>query len=99
MAGNKNMKFTGFLIQKSIEPSRRERLMINQGFCSKLTGKIYGASIVGAHAGETISEYVVAMKHGVTLRNIADTIHPYPSWALEQEERLTSRILKIKGRA
>lgn len=51
-------------------------------FASKLTGKIYGASIVGAHAGELISEYAVAMKHGVTLRNIADTIHPYPSWAL-----------------
>ncbi len=51
-------------------------------FASKLTGKIYGASVVGAHAGEMISEYAVAMKNGVTLRNIADTIHPYPSWGL-----------------
>ncbi len=51
-------------------------------YAKKLTGKILGASVVGAHAGEFISEYAVAMKNGVTLRNIADTIHPYPSWGL-----------------
>ncbi len=51
-------------------------------FASKLTGKIYGASVVGAHAGELISEYAVAMCNGVTLRKLADTIHPYPSWGL-----------------
>ena len=51
-------------------------------FAKKLTGKIYGASVLGAHAGELISEYAVAMRNGVTLRNIADTIHPYPSWGL-----------------
>ncbi|MBO6793793.1 MAG: FAD-dependent oxidoreductase [Balneolaceae bacterium] len=51
-------------------------------FASKLTGKIYGAGVVGAHAGEMISEFAVAMKNGVTLRNLADTIHPYPSWGL-----------------
>jgi len=51
-------------------------------FAKKLTGKILGASVVGAHAGEYISEYGLAMKNGVTLRNIADTIYPYPSWGL-----------------
>lgn len=51
-------------------------------YASKLTGKIYGASVVGAHAAEMISEYALAMKNGVTLRKLADTIHPYPSWAL-----------------
>ncbi len=51
-------------------------------FASKLTGKIYGAGVVGAHAAEMISEFAVAMKNGVTLRNLADTIHPYPSWGL-----------------
>lgn len=48
----------------------------------KFSGKILGASVVGAHAGEFISEYAVAMKNGVSLRNLADTIHPYPSWGL-----------------
>lgn len=51
-------------------------------YASKLTGKIYGASVVGAHAAEMISEYALAMKNGVTLRKLADTIHPYPSWVL-----------------
>ncbi|MCW9706718.1 dihydrolipoyl dehydrogenase family protein [Fodinibius salsisoli] len=48
----------------------------------KWNGKIYGASVLGAHAGELISEYAVAMKNGVTLRNLADTIHPYPTYSL-----------------
>jgi len=51
-------------------------------YAKKISGKILGASVVGAHAGELISEYAVAMKNGVSLRNIADTIHPYPSWGL-----------------
>lgn len=51
-------------------------------FAKKFSGKILGASVVGAHAGEFISEYAVAMKNGVSLRNIADTMHPYPSWGL-----------------
>jgi dihydrolipoamide dehydrogenase len=48
----------------------------------KLDGKIYGASIVGAQAGDLISNYALAMKNGVTLRNMADTIHPYPTYGL-----------------
>jgi len=51
-------------------------------FAKKLSGKILGATVVGAHAGEFISEYAVALKNGVSLRGIADTIHPYPSWGL-----------------
>ncbi|WP_022836865.1 dihydrolipoyl dehydrogenase family protein [Salisaeta longa] len=46
------------------------------------TGKILGASVLGARAGELISEYALAMKNGVSLREIADTIHPYPSYGL-----------------
>jgi len=51
-------------------------------FAKKWNGKILGAGIVGTNAGEMISEYAVAMKNGVTLRNLADTIHPYPTYAL-----------------
>jgi pyruvate/2-oxoglutarate dehydrogenase complex dihydrolipoamide dehydrogenase (E3) component len=51
-------------------------------FAKKLSGKLLGATVVGAHAGEFISEYAVAMRNGVSLRGIADTIHPYPSWGL-----------------
>jgi len=45
-----------------------------------LTGKILGASVLGARAGELITSFAIAMRNGVTLRNIGDTIHPYPAW-------------------
>jgi len=51
-------------------------------YAKKWSGKILGVDILGQHAGELISEYAVAMRNGVTLRDIADTIHPYPSFGL-----------------
>lgn len=51
-------------------------------FAKKWNGKILGASVLGTNAGEMISEYAVAMKNGVSLRNLADTIHPYPTYGL-----------------
>jgi len=51
-------------------------------FAKKWSGKILGATIYGKQAGDLISEYALAMRNGVTLRNIADTIHPYPTYGL-----------------
>jgi pyruvate/2-oxoglutarate dehydrogenase complex dihydrolipoamide dehydrogenase (E3) component len=51
-------------------------------YAKKFSGKIIGADVLGAHAGEMISQYAMAMKNGVTLRNIADTIYPYPGYGL-----------------
>jgi mercury(II) reductase len=45
-----------------------------------LTGRILGASVLGERAGELITAFTLAMRNGVTLRNIGDTIHPYPAW-------------------
>lgn len=42
---------------------------------------IVGATLVGAHAGEIISELTLAMKTGAGLGAVADTIHPYPTQA------------------
>ena len=47
----------------------------------KGTDKIVGATIVAAHAGDMISEITLAMTHGLGLKQIADTIHPYPTQA------------------
>jgi mercury(II) reductase len=47
---------------------------------TSLTGKILGASVLGSRAGELITTFTIAMRNGVTLRNIGDTIHPYPAW-------------------
>ena len=43
--------------------------------------KILGATIVGLHAGDIISEYVAAMKHGFGMNKILGTIHIYPTLA------------------
>ena len=43
--------------------------------------KILGVTIVGAHAGDLLSEYVLAMKHGIGLNKILGTIHTYPTLA------------------
>ena len=51
-------------------------------YAKKWSGKILGASVLGAHAGEMISQYALAMRNGVSLREFADTIHPYPSYGL-----------------
>jgi len=45
------------------------------------TDTIVGATIVARHAGEMLSELTLAMVHGVGLRKIARTIHPYPTQA------------------
>jgi pyruvate/2-oxoglutarate dehydrogenase complex dihydrolipoamide dehydrogenase (E3) component len=53
------------------------------GFVKVLTvpgkDRILGATIVGAHAGELIAEWVLAMKHGIGMNQILGTIHVYPT--------------------
>lgn len=55
------------------------------GFVKVLTvpGKdtILGVTIVGAHAGDLLAEYVLAMRHGLGLNKILGTIHTYPTMA------------------
>jgi pyruvate/2-oxoglutarate dehydrogenase complex dihydrolipoamide dehydrogenase (E3) component len=55
------------------------------GFVKVLTrpGKdtILGVAIVGAHAGECLAEYVLAMTHGIGLNAILRTVHAYPTMA------------------
>ncbi len=54
-----------------------------QGFVKVLvapgTDRILGATVVGHNAGETINEFVLAMRHGLGLNKILGTIHIYPT--------------------
>ena len=47
----------------------------------KGTDRIVGATVVAAHAGDLISELTLAMTAGIGLKQIARTIHPYPTQA------------------
>ena len=44
-------------------------------------GKILGATIVGENASLILQEFVLAMEHGLTLKDIAATVHIYPTYA------------------
>jgi pyruvate/2-oxoglutarate dehydrogenase complex dihydrolipoamide dehydrogenase (E3) component len=43
--------------------------------------RILGVAIVGPHAGDIISEYVLAMRNGLGLSKILGTVHIYPTFA------------------
>lgn len=45
----------------------------------KGSDEILGATIVGASAGNMLSEVTLAMVHGLGLAKIAEVIHPYPT--------------------
>jgi dihydrolipoamide dehydrogenase len=46
---------------------------------SRKDGRILGCHIIGAHASILIHEVLVAMKAGVTIGNIARTVHIHPA--------------------
>ena len=55
------------------------------GFVKVLTppgkDRILGATIVGAHAGELLAEFALAMRHGIGLKGLLNTVHAYPTYA------------------
>ncbi len=42
---------------------------------------VLGATIVASRAGEVVTEFVVAMEKKLRLRDLAGTIHPYPTYS------------------
>jgi pyruvate/2-oxoglutarate dehydrogenase complex dihydrolipoamide dehydrogenase (E3) component len=52
------------------------------GFAKLVTepgGRILGAAIVGAHAGELIAEYALAIARGLKAADVSAAIHVYPT--------------------
>jgi len=45
-------------------------------------GKLAGMTVVGPMAGEQISEGALAMRSGMLVGRLAQTIHAYPTWSL-----------------
>jgi pyruvate/2-oxoglutarate dehydrogenase complex dihydrolipoamide dehydrogenase (E3) component len=55
-----------------------------EGFVKAITdkkGRILGATIVGAHAGELIQTWVLAIAQGMKVSKLAGMITPYPTFA------------------
>ncbi len=68
--------------------SRLDRAITDEedrGFVKILTrprsDKILGVTIIAEHAGDVISEYILAMKEGIGLKKVMNAIHIYPTFA------------------
>ncbi len=44
-------------------------------------GRIIGASLIGAHAGELVHELALAMQVNAKVKTISKLVHAYPSYA------------------
>ena len=62
---------------------------------ARRNGRILGASILGAHAGELIQLWTLALGKGLTLRDIAGMIAPYPTFG-EAGKMAASEFYKPK---
>ena len=83
---------------------------VAEGFVKVLTppgsDRILGVTIVGAHAGELLAEFVLAMRHGIGLGRILGTIHAYPTLAESakyaagewRRARAPQRLLRLLAR-
>ena len=90
-----------------IEDTDRGRTDGEEGFVKiyvkKGTDRIVGATIIGRHAGEMISEVTMAMAAGSGLGKISTVVHPYPTQAEAirktaeawNRTRLTPRVAAI----
>lgn len=56
--------------------------------------KILGVTIVAAHAGDLLAEYVLAMKYNLGLNKILGTIHSYPTMA--EANKMAAGVWKKK---
>jgi pyruvate/2-oxoglutarate dehydrogenase complex dihydrolipoamide dehydrogenase (E3) component len=52
----------------------------------KKNGQVLGATIVAGWAGELISEFALAIQHGLKLLDLANVIHPYPTYAIATQQ-------------
>jgi pyruvate/2-oxoglutarate dehydrogenase complex dihydrolipoamide dehydrogenase (E3) component len=72
----------------------------------KGTDEILGATIVARHAGELIGQLTLAIKEGIGLKKLSETIQPYPTRAdairavgdMYQRTRLTPSVKKWMSR-
>jgi len=48
---------------------------------TKKDGSLLGATVVNSRAGETITEFIVAMRIGLKVSDLAGAIHAYPTYS------------------
>ena len=71
---------------------------------SKPDGKLVGATVVSRAAGETINELALAIDRGLTVSDVAATIHAYPTFGFAVQQLAAQAAFEaaasgIRGRA
>lgn len=80
---------TGTAIKKVVVPlsviGRANTADVHEGFikviASKKTNAIIGATVASPHAGEIIHELTLAVHNKLTVDQVAETIHAFPTWS------------------
>jgi mercuric reductase len=70
---------------------------VDSGFVKVIAGKqgtLLGASIVSPRAGEMIHELTLAVQNHLTARQVAETVHAFPTWS----EAVRKACQKLKSR-
>ena len=68
--------------------SRVDRAVVDReqdGFIKimhKSDGAVLGATIVAPRAGEMITEFEIALQHGLKIRDLAEAMHVYPAYSM-----------------
>jgi pyruvate/2-oxoglutarate dehydrogenase complex dihydrolipoamide dehydrogenase (E3) component len=80
-----------------VPAARVDRAVTDQdmaGFIKLLhlpNGRLLGATIVAARAGEMISEFALAVAQGLKIRDVANVMHVYPTYSMGVQ-RLTTDV-------
>jgi pyruvate/2-oxoglutarate dehydrogenase complex dihydrolipoamide dehydrogenase (E3) component len=61
-------------------------------------GRVLGATIVAARAGELIHEPALAMRTGMFTGRLAQTVHAYPTWSVAVRQAVAQFFLETQGR-
>jgi len=69
-------------------------------------GRVLGASVLGARAGELINTWSLAIRKGLRVGDVSAAIHPFPTYSLAnrraadrwEERQLDSPLLALLGR-
>jgi pyruvate/2-oxoglutarate dehydrogenase complex dihydrolipoamide dehydrogenase (E3) component len=62
-----------------------------------LRGRILGATIVGAHAGELIAPWTLAINQGLNIRAVAEVVAPYPTLGEVNKRAAMSFFSSVAG--
>jgi pyruvate/2-oxoglutarate dehydrogenase complex dihydrolipoamide dehydrogenase (E3) component len=78
----------GRIVTLTTEMSANDRAVVDEqteGFArmhaDARSGRVLGATLVSRHAGESIGEAALAIRLGLKMGALAETIHPYPTQA------------------